>query len=204
MTVRTKPPIEEIYQREFARRDRCSETRVRRGIKTGHLNVLPSGKLDAAQVGGPWRERNRRGADTPANISANNGANKPDVRTGVRSPDSFSADLPPGETAEEFAARAIREGGAPFSHPEAERIKENYIALLRQLEFDTKSGAVVLVADVAKAVGAEYAKVRTRLLSIPAEQAPRIQRLKTVAEVEDTLRSIITEALEELTMDRSA
>jgi hypothetical protein len=60
---------------------------------------------------------------------------------------------------------------------------------------------VVEVADVAKAVGEEYAKVRTKLLSIPSEHAPRIQRLKTVQEVQDVLHSIIVEALEELTRD---
>jgi hypothetical protein len=43
--------------------------------------------------------------------------------------------------------------------------------------------------------------VRTRLLSIPAEHAPRIHRMKTVTEVQDILQELITEALEELTKD---
>jgi len=68
-------------------------------------------------------------------------------------------------------------------------------------EYDQKSGAVVLVADVAAAVGKEYSQVRTRLLAIPAEQAPRIHRLKTVTEVQDVLQELITEALEELVSD---
>jgi hypothetical protein len=84
---------------------------------------------------------------------------------------------------------------------EARRVKENYLALLGRLEYDHKSGAVVLVSDVAAAVGKQYAKVRTRLLSIPAEQAPRIHRLKTVTEVQDALQELITDALEELTSD---
>ena len=86
----------------------------------------------------------------------------------------------------------------------ARRVKENYLALLNQLEYDQKAGAVVWVSDVAKAVGDEYAKVRTRLLAIPAEQAPRLHRLKTVTQVQDALQEIITEALEELTRDGSA
>jgi len=55
---------------------------------------------------------------------------------------------------------------------DADRRKANYDALLRELEYETKNGAVVSVAEVAAAVGAEYAQVRTRLLAIPAEQAP--------------------------------
>ncbi len=84
---------------------------------------------------------------------------------------------------------------------EARRVKENYLALQAQLEYDQKSGLVVAVEDVTSAVGEDYAKVRSRLLAIPSEHAPRIQRLKTAIEVEDALREIITEALEELTHD---
>jgi hypothetical protein len=58
-----------------------------------------------------------------------------------------------------------------------------------------------MASDVSREVGEEYAKVRTRLLSIPSELAPRIHRLKTVAEVQDALRDGITEALEDLTND---
>jgi hypothetical protein len=106
-----------------------------------------------------------------------------------------------GESAEQAAVRILSTTGADMSIEEAKRVKENYLALLNQLEYDQKSGAVVLVSDVAKAVGEEYAKVRTRLLAIPAEQAPRIHRLKTVTEVQDVLQELITEALEELTRD---
>lgn len=38
---------------------------------------------------------------------------------------------------------------------------------------------------VTTAVGAEYAKVRTRLLAIPSSYAPQIHRCKTVSEVND-------------------
>ncbi len=84
---------------------------------------------------------------------------------------------------------------------EAERTKENYLALLRQLEYDVKSGAVVPVSDVAKEVGAQFAQVRTRLTAIPAECAPRLHRLKSVAEMQDALMSIIVEALEGLSRE---
>ncbi|RJF81663.1 hypothetical protein D3877_16195 [Azospirillum cavernae] len=105
------------------------------------------------------------------------------------------------ETPEQAAERIVTSTGATMTQAEAERVKENYLALLRQLEYDVKSGAVVPVVEVAQSVGSEYAKVRTRLLAIPAEQAPRLHRCKTVVEVQEALRSIITEALEELTRD---
>nr|WP_132454210.1 hypothetical protein [Paraburkholderia sp. BL8N3] len=107
----------------------------------------------------------------------------------------------PDESYEQAAVRVLTANGADMNLDEARRVKENYLALLNQLEYDQKSGAVVAVADVARAVGDEYAKVRTRLLAIPAEHAPRIQRLKTAIEVQDALQEIIVDALEELTRD---
>ncbi|AMM13333.1 hypothetical protein AX768_03620 [Burkholderia sp. PAMC 28687] len=120
---------------------------------------------------------------------------------------AFSDDRPPvemlpGEKYDQAAARVLIERGANMSFDEARRVKENYLALLNELEYDQKSGQVVMVADVAKAVGEEYAKVRTRLLSIPSGNSPRLHRCKTVNELNDLLTEIITEALEELTADK--
>lgn len=106
------------------------------------------------------------------------------------------------ETPSEAAERIVKEIDLGMNIEEAKRLKEMYLALLNQLKYDIESKMVVAVDEVAKAVGAEYAKVRTRLLSIPAEQAPRVNRLKTPVEVQDALQEIITEALEELTLDR--
>ncbi|MBB5414095.1 hypothetical protein [Paraburkholderia atlantica] len=106
-----------------------------------------------------------------------------------------------GESFEQAAVRVLTANGADMDLDEARRVKENYLALLNQLEYDEKAGAVVDATEVAAAVGSEYAKVRTRLLAIPAEQAPRVHRCKTVAEVQAVLQEIIVEALEELTRD---
>ena len=101
-----------------------------------------------------------------------------------------------------------KEGKKPLSretktaqNQKAKRVKENYLALREQLEYDRESRLVVAVEDVTRAVGEEYAKVRTRLLAIPSENAPRIHRLKTVLEVQDAMYGLIVEALEELTRD---
>jgi phage terminase Nu1 subunit (DNA packaging protein) len=105
------------------------------------------------------------------------------------------------ESADEAAERILMGNVQLLDFDEARCFKENYLGLKAQLEYDRDSGLVVDVTEVAKAVGAEYAKVRTRLLSIPAEQAPRLHRCKTPAELQDMLQEIITEALEELTRD---
>src|SRR4051794_24306668 len=41
------------------------------------------------------------------------------------------------------AAQVLRESGAPYSKHEAERIKENYIAKIRQLEYERDSLTVI-------------------------------------------------------------
>jgi len=107
----------------------------------------------------------------------------------------------PGETVEEATARILIATGANMNVDEAKRVKENYLALREQLEYDREARLVVAVEDVTRAVGEEYARVRTRLLSIPSEHAPRIHRLKSVLEIQDALHGIIVEALEELTRD---
>lgn len=111
------------------------------------------------------------------------------------------APLASGESSEAAAERILSGNVELLNFDEARCFKENYLGLKAQLEYDRDSGLVVDVTEVAKAVGSEYAKVRTRLLSIPAEQAPRLHRCKTPAELQDMLQEIITEVLEELTRD---
>lgn len=106
-----------------------------------------------------------------------------------------------GESIEQAAGRALAASNDDITIDDARLMKEKYLGLLNQLEYDRESGLVVESAIVAREVGEEYAKVRTRLLSIPAEQAPYLHRLKTVVEVQDALQQMITDALEELTKD---
>ncbi|WP_310630811.1 hypothetical protein [Paraburkholderia sp.] len=110
-------------------------------------------------------------------------------------------ELGAGEDAADAADRILAGNVELLNFDEARCFKENYLGLKAQLEYDRDSGLVIDVAEVAKAVGTEYAKVRTRLLSIPAEQAPRLHRCKSPAELQDMLQEVITEALEELTRD---
>lgn len=175
-----------ISIREFARRAGCSHTLVQNALKTGHLKARADGTLDPALVSSGWRAANRRAAPAPATAG----------------PDAVAT--APGEAPAEAVERILAAAGVRWSQAEAERVKENYLALLRQLEYDTKAGAVVPIESVAGKVGAEYARVRTRLLAIPAEQAPRLHRCKTIPELQDALMEVIVEALQELTADGDA
>lgn len=84
---------------------------------------------------------------------------------------------------------------------EAELHKTSYEALLKQLEYDLKSGDVVPIEDVAKTVGAEFSRIRTRLLALPAEQAPQLFNCQSVNEIQDKLHKLISHVLTELTED---
>ena len=64
MSALSAVPPEMISIREFARRDGCSEKRVRNAIQTRHLPTCPGKLLPANLAGTGWRAGNRRNADT--------------------------------------------------------------------------------------------------------------------------------------------
>lgn len=209
---------------EFARRDGCSRTLVQRGIAEGRLEKAPDGTLDPDQVGTGWRKGNRRGEEGPAPFLTQDPAQ--DIAAAVAGNQASPAAriiadhfFPPPPAADEFEddggtpgyraraasimAEAIARSGVQglLSTTDAERLKENYLGLLRQLEYDMKSGAVVPATEVVEAVTKEYAAIRTKLLALPSELAPRLFKLKTLPQVQDVLTKGITEALSMLTMD---
>ena len=97
MSAKSAPTPEAVSIREFARRDRCDESRVRRAIRSGHLKRSPDGKLDAALVGTGWRETNRRNASRadPADLLRADSAvaaDPPRTPASVRAPEVLPAD----------------------------------------------------------------------------------------------------------------
>ncbi len=133
-------------------------------------------------------------------------ADRPGQYRGGKTKPSRPEPVPPqiasGETPEDAAERiVIQEGRAPYAHAEAVRIKENYLALLRQLEFDQKSGAVVPVEAVVAGVVEQYAKVRNKVLNIPTRVAPRAAVLRSAEEVRALIEVEVNLVLQELTLD---
>ncbi len=186
--------------REFAKRAGCDEKQVRRAVEKGLISKGDDGLLNEADVAGQWRRPNRRGIEK---LSASTVRTTRIVRTVDADKSRQVPTVRTGESAEEAAERIVARAGL-LDLKAALELKENYLARHQQLSYDLKAGTVVLIEDVTKTVGAEYAGVRKKLLAIPAERAPAIHRLKTVAEVEALLRSVIVEALEGLTRDGSS
>ncbi|KMN32074.1 hypothetical protein VI26_18050 [Chromobacterium sp. LK1] len=155
-----------ISLREFARRENCSDTLVRRAVKQGRLVLSDGGKLDSRLVGTAWREANAKGANT-ANTSANSSQ-------GVRS-SQFAPDDGANLSIEDTARSMIASGAAPDrDYAEALRVKENYLALLRQLEYEQKSGLLIELG-LAKGVLFECARAaRDAWLNWPARVGPLV------------------------------
>lgn len=64
---------------------------------------------------------------------------------------------------------------------------------------DLMRGEVVLVADAVRQVTQDYAAVRTRLLAIPSEAAPRAHACRSTTEVQAVLMAAVCEAMADLT-----
>lgn len=167
-----------ISLREFARRDGCAVSFVSKAVKEGRLHKLPDGKLDEALVGSGWRATNRRAARA----------------TGAPVAPAEMAHATPAERAE----MAVLEAAVIPPIADSEAKKEFFLAKLRELEYDMKAGLVSPNAEQIAAVVALLSQVRTRLLAIPSEGAPAVNRCKTVAQTEAEMRRCIVDALADL------
>ncbi|MBV2161407.1 hypothetical protein [Achromobacter denitrificans] len=152
--------------REFARREGCSDTLVRRAITQGRLKARKDGTIDPALVGTPWRQANATAAKfatTPSTPAAS--------RKKVDAQGASDAAVEDGDSLEDVADRLLNEGDG-VDYAEALRRKENWLALLRQLEYEQKSGALVELA-VAQAVLFEaFRGQRDAWLNWPAKIGP--------------------------------
>ena len=156
-----------ISIREFARRESVSDTLVRKALKLNRLAALEDGSLNPLLVGSNWREGNAKSANR-ANQNAN-----PVVRTSAKGSHAANPLPVDGETLEEEAARLLESGGeASHDYAEALRRKENYLALLRQLEYENKSGSLVEL-EVAEKILFEQARAsRDAWLNWPTRVGP--------------------------------
>lgn len=114
------------------------------------------------------------------------------VKHGVRQPDSAESDVTECD---------LTSADAKWTKAEAERVKENYAALLKQLEYDLKSGAVVEIDDVVIAIASEYAVVRNKMLDVGTRVAPKAAVMKSAEEIKALIDAAVIEALEELSID---
>lgn len=85
-----------------------------------------------------------------------------------------------------------------WSRADAETVKENYAARLKQLEFERESACVVTIDDAAKHIAGEFGIVRQRCRSIGAEVAPKLVDMTSAAEIKAAIDDAVVAALADL------
>ena len=191
-----------MNQSDFAKLHGVSRKTVTSWKARGWL-VLAGDDIDV-EASNANIERFRKTVTRPEKKEA---GNKQGNKTGNRSSGNKSGnkndkDLP--ESATKTVERMIAEHGVRMTLDEARQMKENFLALLTQLEYDIKSGQVLPYKDMIEAVGNEYARMRTRLIAIAPEHGPRLRVLASTtndAEFVQALQEVVYEAMEELSLD---
>lgn len=158
-----------VTQREFAKLAGCDEKQVRRAVASGKLKPDADGRLDPALVSSGWR-RPIRSSKTVADSADTLKVSAKTVRTeSVRAPVVDENDSPT-----EAAAKLVMAMGATNDLAEAIRIKENFNALLKQLEYEQKSGSLVDLS-VARTVLFDCARAaRDSWMNWPMRVGPKI------------------------------
>lgn len=145
------------------------------------------------------RPEKKNDKSTAGNKQGNRSGNKP---KGNNLGNKSSADH--SESPTKIVERMIADSGAKMTLDEARTMKENFLALLTQLEYEIKSGQVLPYKDMIAAVGQEYSRMRTRLIAIAPEHGPRLRVLASTtsdAEFVLALQEVVHEAMEELSLD---
>ncbi|HFD3847782.1 TPA: RNA polymerase subunit sigma-70 [Serratia marcescens] len=191
-----------MNQSDFAKLHGVSRKTVTTWKARGWL-VLAGDDIDV-EASNSNIERFRKTVTRPEKKPA---GNKQGNKTGNRSSGNKSGNKNDKDLAEsptKTVERMIAEHGVTMTLDEARQMKENFLALLTQLEYDIKSGQVLPYKDMIEAVGNEYARMRTRLIAIAPEHGPRLRVLASTtndAEFVQALQEVVYEAMEELSLD---
>ncbi len=191
-----------MNQSDFAKLHGVSRKTVTTWKARGWL-VLAGDDIDV-EASNANIERFRKTVTRPEKKPASNmQGNKTGNRSsGNKSGNKNDKDL--AESPTKTVERMIAEHGVTMTLDEARQMKENFLALLTQLEYDIKSGQVLPYKDMIEAVGNEYARMRTRLIAIAPEHGPRLRVLASTtndAEFVQALQEVVYEAMEELSLD---
>lgn len=93
------------------------------------------------------------------------------------------------------------DGAELLTRAEAERLKENFSALLKKLQYERESAAVAEIEDVARVIVGEYAIVRRRLAQIGENVAPKLVDVHDAALVKEAIDAEVIAALGDLSSD---
>jgi hypothetical protein len=151
---------ERISAGEFARRAGCDARQVRRALARGALVRGSDGLIDAALIGSAWRKPNRCSLAKEAQGTALG------IASGAHACDSETLNA---------AARRIAEASPELLElRDAIRRKENYLALLRELEYEQKAGRLIELKLAEAVVFETFREVRNVWLNWPQKVAPFI------------------------------
>ncbi|MDB5822185.1 MAG: hypothetical protein JWR21_889 [Herminiimonas sp.] len=153
-----------LTNRKFAELEDCDEKQVRRGIESGKLKLGTDGLLDPALVKSGWR-RPIRSSKIVADVADKVEKSPKTVRSG-------DATVRDDDTPAQAAAKLIVAFGASHDLTEAIRIKENFNALLKKLEYEQKAGALVDFATAEAVLFEEFRAQRDSWLNWPARIGP--------------------------------
>ena len=162
---------ERITAKELARRENCGDEIVRRALRNGWLKRGDDKLFDAAIVGTDWRHINVRTTRKRERNAAPEAAAHPMMLDDSFAEAEHVAPPPESETVAQAVAR-IATATAPHTRAEAERIKENYYALLRELEYKIKSRQVVELEAVETAFYNVARTARDAWLNWPLTAGP--------------------------------
>ncbi len=163
-----------ISKREFARREECSEGLVRRAVNQGRLTTYDDGTISPSLVGTAWRKGNVGEAEQPPDGAHTGAHTRVQVRTPVRT-DHSAGEQPDDESLAAEAERLIESGAVVMlTYGQAVERKENYLALLRQLEYEEKSGQLVDLEVAERELFEASRSSRDAWLNWPARVGPLI------------------------------
>ena len=123
------------------------------------------------------------------------------VRDGKRGREFCWPDFPRWKDRE--IERKAKESSRPKTMDEARQRREAAEAEIAELDLEERRGTIALKSVVQAAVSADYARVRARLLSLPAKAAPFCVGLKTQTEAQMRLEPLMDEVIRELQGDAS-
>ncbi|CAD6181788.1 RNA polymerase subunit sigma-70 [Escherichia coli] len=190
---------------ERIRRYRKTVTRTKNEQKGNTLGnrVTPEGNKKTVT-----RTKNEQKGNTKSNRVTRQG-NTLGNRVTPEGNSEGNSDVPrdgfPDVSKEDRVEQFIASHGAMMTLDEARTMKENYFALLAKLEYDEKNGTLLPWKPIIERVGAEYTRVRTRLVALAPEHGPRLRALAGMTDDQGftaALQELIYEALNELAFDR--
>ena len=183
-----------VSQAEFARLRKVSRKTVTAWKKAGLVVLTAEGRVDVAQSEKLLAERPsvyRGGKTTPR--EDNPPVDNPEDAAEANGNGNGDSALRLGDISVDQIAKATG-----WSHAEAIKVKETFLALLRVQEYQQKAGELLPRAQNRLFIVDLLLRVRSRLLALPAAQAAPVHALKTVAEVRARLDDAVNDILSEL------